>query len=105
MFDFYKELAESVVLSKNMLDYFYFIKENTNSKKRCEGIEDCIEINNLFNSINGKSVINNASFTIQKGSKCAIHGRNGYGKAVLQMRGKMLISFLLFTNLIVVKLY
>lgn len=78
---FYQDVAEAVSLSKNFMNLTNFIREDASKKIRIDKFNDKIEVKNIDFSISGKAVLTNASFTVKKGSKNAVYGRNGTGKS------------------------
>lgn len=81
IFDFYTQLAESVVLSKKLIGFINYVKEDIRTKIRVDEFKSLIQVADLNYTIGDKHVIKDATFAIQKGMKCAVHGKNGSGKS------------------------
>lgn len=87
---FYRDLAESVVLSRKLVGYMSFVKEEMGRKMRVDSFNDSIEVRNLMYTAKDKVVFSDISFTVRKGDKCVLFGRNGAGKSSIF---KLLLGF------------
>lgn len=81
MIKFYRDTAECVVLSQKLLEYLIFVKEDSRTKISIESFNEKIEIKDLVYSTKDKLVFSGVDFTINKGDKIALVGRNGSGKS------------------------
>ncbi|ELA41504.1 uncharacterized protein VICG_01488 [Vittaforma corneae ATCC 50505] len=87
---FYRDLAESVVLSQKLMIYLDYIRELKNEKIRISSFSESIEVKDLSYTCKDKLVFNNVSFVISRGSKVVLFGKNGTGKSSIF---KLLLGF------------
>jgi ATP-binding cassette subfamily F protein uup len=79
--------------SKSRIDSFYELEEKTKGRNVKSSLElsvnvsrqgnKILELENISKSFNGKSIINNFSYTFKKGDRIGVAGKNGTGKSTL----------------------
>lgn len=79
--------------SKSRIDSFYDLEEKTKGRNVKSSLElsvnvsrqgnKILELENISKSFNGKSIINNFSYTFKKGDRIGVAGKNGTGKSTL----------------------
>jgi ATP-binding cassette subfamily F protein uup len=79
--------------SKSRIDSFYELEEKTNGRQIKSSLElsvnvarqgnKILELENIQKTFNGKSIINNFSYTFKKGDRIGVAGKNGTGKSTL----------------------
>lgn len=85
-----RELFQSLAIAEDIIEYIELNDGRDNDKVKVETFCNDIKAEHLHYSIKGKVVITDASFTIKKGDKCVIYGRNGTGKSSI---AKLLLGF------------
>ncbi len=79
--------------SKSRIDSFYELEEKTSGRQIKSSLElsvnvarqgnKILELENIQKAFNGKSIINNFSYTFKKGDRIGVAGKNGTGKSTL----------------------
>jgi ABC transport system ATP-binding/permease protein len=79
--------------SKSRIDSFYDLEEKTKGRNVKSTLElsvnvsrqgnKILELDNISKSFNGKSIINDFSYTFKKGDRIGVAGKNGTGKSTL----------------------
>jgi ABC-type bacteriocin/lantibiotic exporter with double-glycine peptidase domain len=85
-----RELIFSIEMASEMSQYLKDSDYEVYEKFKVESFNDKIELSNIFYTAKEKLIIKDASFSIVKGKKYAVHGRNGVGKSSI---AKVLMGF------------
>ena len=81
MIKFYKEITESMVLSQNLIEYMQFTVKKLQEKISKDSFNNSIKVQHLIYSTKDKLIFSGVNFTINKGDRIALFGRNGSGKS------------------------
>lgn len=77
----YKNICECVVLAQRLLDYTHYIKAEKAKKVIVDTFKESIEVKDLIYFAKDKLIFSGVNFTIKKGDRIALFGRNGSGKS------------------------
>ncbi len=96
----YKDFTECVVQSQRLSDYMVYVQKKSIETVSISEFKDKIEIKNLVYFAREKHIFSDLNFTINKGDRIALYGKNGAGKSSIfklilgydQFHGSILID-------------
>lgn len=86
----HQDLEESLAAAYCIMEYLNLAREDLSRKVRVNMFNERLEVRNVTYAARGKVIFSNVNFTLNKGDKAVLYGRNGVGKSSIF---KLLLNF------------